>query len=282
MINNLFYSSYINRTIEDKSVMGRICFDILNQEEEQKTESDEFCGVFIEGRDRPITSFEDFASFKAFFLFSQYSYPVFLFLNENVAEVLTPELVKKYRINIVKIKPLENLFQYSDFCINQLFKLIPEKFENILTFQPDGFLIKPGWEKFVTDNNFSYIGAAWRHWGGVMVERNKEWHVFNEKRTNMANGAVSFRKRSKMLKATNLLKKSHLKSEEIIEMGNADYKPALEDLFYSYFLFCVLGEKPPTVEQCNQFVTDPCDWQDYSNKISFGVHCPKKINEWKK
>lgn len=260
----------------DQNVMQYICNDVINTELDikNKKESDDFCGIIVDGRDRNWNTIEDYCTIKSFKLFSERNYPVFVFLHNNVGFLNNEfSLLDQWRITLIEIPKLNNLFEYSKFCIKELYFRIPEEFENILTFQSDGFLYKNGWEKFVLNNNFDLIGSHWFHNASIMFKEDGKYFDFPFQPTNVGNGAFSFRKASKMRKISNMFSKL-----DLIEKGNPDFKPPLEDLFYFYFGYGSGICKKPTLEQACFFSRDPLDEKTYNKKKSFGFHRPVDEN----
>ena len=47
-----------NRTTENLSALGKICFDTLIIPIDEKPKSDEFCGIYFEGRPRELNKIE--------------------------------------------------------------------------------------------------------------------------------------------------------------------------------------------------------------------------------
>ena len=69
----------------------------------------------------------------SFYVFSEYSYPIYVFIN-NTKNFLNnrEDLIKKYNIIINQIPALSH-DEYSDFCIKKLYFLIPENIKHIIT-----------------------------------------------------------------------------------------------------------------------------------------------------
>jgi hypothetical protein len=68
-----------NKNQEDLEILGKICFDTLTSNLDIKQQSDNFCGIYFEGRDREINCIEDFSVIHSFKNFSEYNYPIFVF-----------------------------------------------------------------------------------------------------------------------------------------------------------------------------------------------------------
>ena len=165
---------YKNRSEEDQIFIKDVCMDILSTPCKDKIRSNLFCGIFIDGRNREINNMEDYACFHSFATFSEYSYPIFAFVN-NINNFLDNNtfLINNYNIKIIKIKQLTSLEEYSNFCIKQLYFNIPLQIEHIITLQPDAMIIKKGYESYLLDKNFIYVGAPLLYTPSIMVYQNK-------------------------------------------------------------------------------------------------------------
>lgn len=270
-------SLYENRSIEDKYLINLVCNNILREklDIDNKEKSNEFCGVFIEGRNREINYLEDFAALKSFKLFSQFNYPIFLFIN-NDSNLLEGNhwLIDKWRINVIKIPEITNLQDFSKFCIKELYFKLPNWAENLLMLQPDGLLLKSGWEKYVKDNDFSLIGAHWQHYTSLQVKTDAGWQrmIFNP--VYGCNCGLSFRKASKMRLISTKFDKYTLRQ---INDDNLS-----EDSYFSYLGFGSGLCKLPTLKECDQFSKDPITLEVYNDKsnLPFGGHYFKLKSEF--
>ena len=189
-------SCHSNRQFDDQVILGKICFDVLNQDIIKKPHSDEFCGVFVDGRDRDIRSYEDYAAFKSFKLFSDKDYPILAFINKNVLasdRFLDKQTISDSRIFCFPIEPLNSLDEYTSFCVKRLYNLIPNDFQRGLFFQPDGFLIKSGWESFIKEGNYEFLGAKWIHSPSVETFVGGRWVNTLNFATRACNGGFSYR-----------------------------------------------------------------------------------------
>lgn len=272
-----------NKNSEDLFILGKICFDILSTEFSkdnlftcQKPPSDDFCGIYYEGRNRQINSIEDFAVIKSFKLYSEYNYPMLVFCN-NDSNFLGGKIdTITNRITIIKVPEANTHDEYSQFFIRDLFNLIPDRYENLLFHHPDGFLIKSGWERYVTGGKFDYIGSPWLHSPSIDAVVNGEWMDIKLPPVTVGNGGFSFRKRSSCLNISIMYSNYRLR-----ERFRDDNRPPPEDLFYSFFLNGN-GYKVANIAEAKNFSIDPITLEEYNRKISFGFHCPKHINEWKR
>lgn len=257
-------------SVNDQIVMGRICFDVLTTPLGKKEESDNFCGVFVEGRDRVINSYEEYAAFKSFKLFSKKNYPIFAYINKySIDTFLDPETISEYRIKVIPIEPLNSLHEYSRYWIEKI--VYDNPVSSALCFQADGFLMKSGWEDFVKDIDF--IGAHWRHFAAIDVKGTNAFSWIPA--TPFCNGGFSFRRLDKFQYLS-----SHFKELEMAERGHPQQLPPPEDLFWSYFGFGLKIFDSISLKQCDLFCTDPCTLEDYISKKSFGFHRPVFKSEW--
>lgn len=271
-------SCHTNKQFDDQVILGKICFDILSQDLDlsKKKNSDLFCICVVDGRDRPINSYEDWAMFKSSKISSIANYPIFAFV-ANTCSFLNNDYttITNWRINIIKIPQLNNLIEYSKFCINELFFRIPEKFKNIIMLQSDGFFSgKSGWEDYVLDNKFDYIGSHWQHNAGIIYKEDDKWHKFSNDLVKIGNGAFSYRNASKMRVLS-----EKFNNLELAELGCQNFNYPKEDLFFSYFSY-LMRYNLPTLEQACKFCKDPINLRQYLDKVSYGFHYPAIDNKY--
>lgn len=262
------------RNQDDWQVFSDICFDSLCLPIEKKNQSDEFCGIYFEGRNREINTIEDFAVLHSFKFYSEYNYPFFI-LSPNGDNILNKnERYKNSRIIHIKIPECKTHDEYSHFVIKNIWNFIPKQYERLLFFHPDGFLIKSGWEKFIIENKIDYVGAAWCHEPSIDILINNKWEKLQMPTIRCGNGGFSYRSRKYCEIISNIYSNCILR-----ESGRTDNRFPPEDLFYSYFIKG-LGGNISTIKQAMQFSLDPITLSEYENKLSFGFHCPKKVNEF--
>lgn len=266
-----------NKPFEDRLVMHRICSETLLTQNLKKESSDNFAAVFVEGRDRFVNSIEELAAIWSFKVFSKFNYPVYLLVN-NDTNILggDQEFLNCLRIKVIKIPELNSLDAYSDFCIKNLYtKYLPPEIDNLLHIQSDGFLMKDGWEEFVLDNGFDYIGAHFRHFPAIKTIDDLGKPLFTEfKGRQIGNGGFSFRKLSKM----KLISEKY-SNYKMIERGTENKLPP-EDVFFSFFGFNDSTLKLPSLKDCDVFCQDPLTLSAFINKGSYGFHCAKLVSEW--
>ncbi|NBW12058.1 MAG: hypothetical protein EBR82_28905 [Caulobacteraceae bacterium] len=135
-------------------------------------------------------------------------------------------------------------------------------------------LIKNGYEKYLLDNNFIYVGAPWLHAPAIeFFGEDDKWHdFFNPVR--VGNGGMSYRKSSFCRQAAEAYG-NFLLREKFAENN----KKPQEDLFFA--VIANLYKNMPTIEQAKKFSIDPLDKIDYNNKISYAFHYFSAINPWK-
>lgn len=266
---------YENRSDQDKAFIQLVCNDILTVANTPKEKSDDFCAVFVEGRNRTINCLEDAAAIHSFKVYSEYDYPVFAFVH-NPKDFLNNTDLESKRITIIEIPEINSLESYSDFCINWLYFNLPRSnIENIITLQPDGMLLRAGYEDWLKEKEFSLIGARWRHSTSLefICGRMKDYEPCNFPPTNMANLGFSFRKASLMRDVASIYK-----GVKFRQRGDFNCP---EDAYFSYLFYGYPLAKKPTNEEADQFSVDPLTldkWLDKKN-LSFGFHYFKSLND---
>ncbi len=265
-----------NKTIEDLYILGKICFDTLTVPIIDKQKSDEFCGIYFEGRPRELNCIEDFAAIHSFKIFSQYNYPMFIF-SPNSKNLLNSD--KKYKncnIHYIKIPECNSHEAYSEFMIKNIWNYLPKQYENLLFTHPDGFLIKSGWEEFVLNGKFNYIGSAWCHTPSIDIFFENEWKNLRFAKIACGNGGFSYRSRYWCEKVS-----QEYSGFKLRETGRSDNRYPPEDLFYSHIINGLGGNVAP-IKDCMKFSLDPITLEEYSKKISFGFHYPILKNTFQK
>lgn len=266
---------YRHRKEEDLKFISRVCNDILRVPYPDKIKSDDFAGIYLEGRNRSCCV-EDLAAITSFKLHSKANYPVFCFLNnENFFEGSNPDWVSDARINIIKIPEMSHE-EYSNFAIDELFFKIPNNIEKVLTLHADGFLIKSGWEQYVNESGADWLSPHWRHYASCQHDANGGWGSFYGFRpTPVGNGGFSFRKASKIRRVTENF--SHLTTREA---GRDDSRRPSEDLFFCYYGFNSRIMSAPSLSQCDLFAKDPLTPELYDGPDRpFGFHFFKDLSE---
>jgi len=262
-----------NRNDQDKNFIKYVCNDILTKEKNHFQKNNTFAAVFIEGRNREINKLEDFACFHSFNIFSQHVYPIYAFVN-NKNNFLNNriDLIEKYNIIINTVSPLCH-DGYSNFCIKELYYLIPENIKHVIMIQSDGMLMKEGYENFILSKKYPYIGSPWMHCPSMdILNKNNEWIPYF-KPTQIGNGGLSYRNTDFCREAS-----KHFSQLSLRERHTENKKPP-EDLFFSVIANHFFGT--PSVNEAKQFSFDPLDEYDYNNKTSFGFHYFSYINPWK-
>lgn len=266
---------YKNRNKEDQDFITYVCNDILSIKSPLKNKNNLFAGIFVDGRDRCINSLEDYACFHSFNTFSEYSYPIYAFVH-NTQNFLNNdlELIDKYNIKINKIEKLNSLEEYSTFYIKNVYFNIPKEIEHTITLQPDAMLIKSGYEEYLLNHNFIYVGSPWLHMPAMEIYHENTWKQFLNP-VRIGNGGFSYRKTSFCRWACQNFN-NFIFREKFAENN----KKPQEDLFFSVIANYFEGNIP-TIEEASKFSIDPLDKIDYNNKTSFGFHYFSSINPWK-
>jgi hypothetical protein len=279
---------YSNRSQEDQEFIKMVCNDILYQECIDKPYDDSFAFLFTDGRNRTVNCLEDFAMIKSTKIYSKFNYPVFCFLAnpEGFLEGCsddTYKLLRDWRIKVIKINPINSLEEYSHFMKNEVFFKIPKQFENIITISPDSGLIKSGWEEFLIQGNWSFIGAPFLHRPAIEYnhyEFDSDYRLQNRGWKDLFgsvygfNGGFSYRRASFCRMASELCKNLELREK----FAENNKKPP-EDLMYS--IIANKFTKFPTVEEAKKWAVDPMDYEDFENRCSFGFHYFSARNPWK-
>lgn len=126
-----------------------------------KPPSDDFCGLYFHGRTTPFTLKEHEVPILTFRYFSEFSYPIYLFYNEDSGGEINELLEMFDNIRVVPISPMLSIRDYDKFVMFEMFSKVLQKHNRTLTFHSDGFLLSQGWERFVLDHDFDYLGAPW-------------------------------------------------------------------------------------------------------------------------
>ncbi len=274
---------YKDRPKSETDFISQVCNYILSQPYKPKYMSNEFAGIFVEGRSRDFC-LEDAAALYSFHSFSQFNYPVFCFLADSerfLRGINEFERERNIDLNLVviQIPALNSLEEYSDFCIKKLYFMLPEWVKNVLTLQGDAMLISEGWENWITDNKFEFIGPHFKHCPAIDVYINNEWNPTNYQSLPFCNGGLSFRKVSVMREISK--KFSNLKQRERF----TEDKEPQEDLFYSFWGFNSKLCKLPTLKESCQFAIDPLDFNMFKEfkegkRHFYGFHYLKQQSEF--
>tara|TARA_R110000796_G_C14542868_1_gene433094 strand:- start:1173 stop:2048 length:876 start_codon:yes stop_codon:yes gene_type:complete len=266
---------YKDRSYRDREFIREVCTSILSQPFKSKKHDDTFCGIFIDGRKRHINTLEDHASLLSFKTFSEANYPLFCFVFDDTDFLggATKEDLERLRITIIKIPEITSLEAYTEFCLHDLYPQIPDHIEWCLTLQPDGALLRNGWETFIKDNDLDWCGPHWRHLANIGIFTPsidlKSLEIISPfPSTQIGNGGFSCRRLNKMRQICEILK-----TIKCIEIGRADFRPPMEDC-----QICCLGfgsgiMKKPTLKQADLFACDPLTPEIFKSETSpFGFH----------
>lgn len=244
----------------DKGLLEKIKKEVLSVPFEAKQKSRDFAGFYVHSN-KPFSLEEHEAAIHSFFVFSNYCYPLYLFISlESITDDLK-FLLQKYPLKINIIPKLNSIYEYSDFLAYQIPFLLEE--EHLIHIHPDGFLIKSGWENETL--GYGWLGAKWKY--PVRVIEN----TFNFGCIQTGNG-IGYRSRSKIIQVLNELEKfggqhNIVKGIEINgELRNVGSFLA-EDLLFCYFGFGMGIFKPVDLNWIDSFAIEPIEWKDYNQSI---------------
>jgi hypothetical protein len=152
--------------------------------------------------------------------------------------------------------------------------MLPRYVEKVLTLQPDGMLLRAGWEDYINNSDCDWLSSHWRHMAGIDIFDEPSWMGFKW-RTAVGNGGFSFRKASIIRQLTRDY--GHLTFREA---GRTDGRQPMEDLFYCFTGSLGKHMKMPTLKQCDEFSCDPLTPKIYdSPNKPFGFHYFKNLSE---
>lgn len=161
--------------------------DILKESLIPKEKNDQFCVLYVDGTGN-LTFEEADATFWGAKVFSRFDYTTYLFvsLSNDAREI--KKIIDKYpNTKVHSIPPLKNALTYNEWMANAPWFLIPPKHEFCYATQSDGGLIAKGWEDYVIEGDWDYIGSPWRSDIEVLaVEKLNTLRV--------ANGGISVRR----------------------------------------------------------------------------------------
>ena len=263
---------YSFRNLKDQNFIINVCKTILSLQIYEKPNDDSFCAIMVEGRLRKLDTLEYLTSIWSFKTFSKFNYPVFVFCNTNI-DCLGGDWtwIKENRIELIQIEPLNSLEEYTKFCIEKLYYLIPTHIDNIITIQPDGMLLKEGFEDWIINNEFDLIGSHWSH----KTSLTSNGYHFPYPMVQGCNLGFSFRKAAKMREISNIFKEM----KNLRQFGDTNCP---EDVFYSYLGYGSKICKLPTLKECDVWAKDPLTidiWNDKKN-LPFGFHCFRAYPEF--
>jgi len=274
-------SLYNSRDFNDKIILNHICYDILSQNLSpgslwkcDKEKNNDFTFIFVDGRNHEFSHLEYLASFKSTKLFSKYNYKILVFVPNTTNFLGNYVDLNNWRIEFIKIDPINSHDNYSEFMIKKLPWLIPDEYCNLIFFQSDSFHIKNGWEdkiKHLAEMGITYAGSPWQHYAGIELKMHNQWHdLSNEKNMNLisvGNGATSFRT------LPSIRNISYYTKDLILRERGTESKNPPEDLHYAFF--SQIFGKLPTRQQAAEVFTDPITLEEYKNKTSYCCHFPK-------
>jgi Protein of unknown function (DUF5672) len=252
--------------------------DRFNYSYGEKKRDDNYCGIYFHANDSPFLMSEHETPIKSFRATSRYSYPIFLFYNIDAGgEIET--LIRKYdNIHVIAVSKMTRIQQFDDFFINRLFQSLHPRFNKTVTFHWDGFFLNPGWEDFLEQHDFDYIGAPWCRTARntmVLPHAKKKYPIAHS--TSVGNGGFTYRKRDKCLEVVSRIDKDDI-----------DWESCPDDGFYSYFGFGLGIFKPCSVDVALKWAREPFfDFNSYGfhsthSRMNDIIACKIPGNRWAK
>lgn len=243
------------------NLLNAIKKDVLSIPIEPKGLSFNYSGVIVDGRDNVTFSDLD-APMHSFRVFSEYNYPIWLFLSKKVDYRVIRDIEQKYNnVDLTLIGGLRNITEYSNWMFNTFPTVCPDK---CLCLQSDGFLIQDGWENYIEQLDPDFIGAPWRSKTQIITKEGV-WPV-----NKLCNGGVSFRRKDKMLEVLNYVnskggQKEYFKgiaiNGQIRQLNHNLAEDALFSIGFSLGIF-----KPVTLAQAAKFAIEPISYRMYCDK----------------
>ena len=255
------YNDFVN---EARSSNGKIIRGILSEQmldiSQAEEESEDYAGLYVHGGHKPLTLEEHDLPFASFRKYSEKRYPIYFFYHDNPEfndkEVLD-HLHNNYApIQIIEIRKLETITEYSNFMMLEAFQALPESAEKVLTFQSDGFLKDHGWEKWVQKHDPDYVGAPWLVFLPEKDPEGRDIYV--------GNGGFSFRKRSKMLEVSDYITEDVIQSFQDIMHGHGD---APEDR-----VVCAIGFGKGIFKYIDPYLARQFSAEPYNKIEGIGFH----------
>lgn len=241
--------------------------DILKEPLILKSDSNEFCGLYVDGTGELTFELAD-ASFHAFKVYSEYNYPVYLFISLENDKDEIEKIVKKYSdTKVYSVAPLKTALLYNEWFFNCPWFYIDPKYERVCTFQVDGAVISKGWESYFVNGDWDFIGASWRSDIKALAYNHEL------KTLKVANGGMSCRKIKSMIKVVQFVNKyggqhKFFKGVQIDGIVKQDNSWLAEDLMACSVGFTFDLFKPLTEEESKKFGHEPIELSLYMNKSS--------------
>lgn len=263
----------------DKQLLKQIGEDVLNEPLEIKGVNDDICGIYVDGTGKLTFEAAD-PAFHAFRVFSQWLYPIYLFVSEENDINEIKKLEKKYYdVRVRYIKPLRTSFEYNEWMFNIPWYLIGNH-RYVFTFQDDGYCIKPGWEWYCLNNEFDFIGAPWRSFNQVITSFESLPPV------KIGNGGCSWRNLNKTKQVIDFVNswggqhkffKSLLIDNQIAQTNSW----LCEDIMFTAPGFHYKFFKPVSIEQAAQFSLEPITMKLFLDKDNPNrPYCFHKIDKY--
>ena len=249
----------------DLNKLNLIKKDILNIPLDEKKKNYEFIGLYVDGTS--TFTYEKAAwSIHGFRTFSQYCYPIYLFVSCASPDKEIKAIVSKFSdIRVVLIPSLPSPVLYNEWMFNNCFYLIPEKYQKILSFQEDGGIISFGWEDYVSKKPYSFLGALWKSDIEALSPQ------FKLQTLKYCNGGVAYRKLSDLLKCCEFVK-AHGGQHKFfsgVKINNnlvQDNGWLAEDLMFNAVGHTFEIFYSITPEDCNKFSLEPIELDLFLDK----------------
>lgn len=241
--------------------------DILKEPLEFKKNNDFFCGLYVDGTGKLTFDIAD-AMFWGVKVFSEYDYPIYLFVAHNNDSGEIKKIINKYpNIKVYSIPSLNTPLIYNAWMMAYPWFLIDPKHENIFTFQEDGTAIAKGWEDYFIKGGWDFLGSPWRSDITVLTKNGPL------KTLRVANGGVSCRKRSAIIKVVEYIEKqggqhkffTGIKIDSVLKQENSwlAEDAMLVPVGATFDLL-----KLPTEQEARKFGHEPIELSLYMDKTS--------------
>lgn len=239
--------------------------DLLKEPLLSKENSTAFCGLYVDGTGKLTFELAD-APFHAFKAYSEYNYPVYLFVSIENDKNEIEKIVKKYPdTRVYSIAPLKTILLYNEWFFNCPWFYIDPKYERVCTFQEDSGIISRGWENYFIHKDWDFIGAPWRSDIKALA------HNYELKTLKVCNGGMSVRKVKSMIKVVQFVNEyrgqhKFFKGVQINGTVKQDNSWLAEDLMACSVGFTFDIFKPLTEEDARKFGHEPIELNLYMDK----------------
>lgn len=146
---------------------------------------------------------------------------------ERILLFTSAEIEQQYlrlfpQLEIIKIEPLKNVFEYSRFVIKELNQYIESDY--CLITQYDGFILNPEkWDQNFL--NYDYIGAPWPEKLSIISQANQVVGSLDLSKNRVGNGGFSLRS------------KKFLELSAQLDFDNLNFQCKSEDILICHYLY---------------------------------------------